>query len=85
MLTNEEVYMKLEREKCAITKKFKGLDSQTMNIQKEKNVFAKIIKRSSLIRVYKCEFGNIQILLDYEDAVKLEVKPQGIAMTFFRT
>jgi hypothetical protein len=85
MLADEEVYVKLKREKCAITKKVKGLSGQTVDIQEGKNVIARTIERSSLIRVYKCKFGDIQMLLDCEDVARLGVKPQGIAMTFLRT
>jgi hypothetical protein len=74
-LADEEVYVKLKEEECTITKKVKDLGGQTVDIQEKKDVMAKTIRRSSLIRVYKCKLGNIQVLLGCEDAARLGVKP----------
>jgi hypothetical protein len=84
-LADEEVYVKLEGEEYAVTKKVKGLSGQTVDIQERKDVIARTIERSSLIKVYKCKLKDIQVLLSYEDVARLGVKPQGIAMTFLGT
>jgi hypothetical protein len=81
-LVDKEVYVKLEKEECVVTKKVKGLSRQIINIQEKKDVMARTIRKSSLIRVYKCKLEDIQVLLGYEDAAKLRVKLQGITMTF---
>jgi hypothetical protein len=50
-----------------------------------KERMVRTIGGSGLIRVFKCKLGNIQVLLGREDAARLGVKPQGIAITFLGT